>query len=119
MPPIPVALPAPQPPTDRQLSSRAGAVPRRGARSPSSALALGLPCWHAHSMRRALDRRLDEASGSAEVGWSLSLPVTTSSSLLASWQSVGGCGAGAASGGGVGVKWIGHSVSGGLFNVQS
>jgi hypothetical protein len=38
---------------------------------------------------------------------------------LASWQTVGGCGASAATGAGVGVKWIGRSVTGGLFSVQT
>lgn len=38
--------------------------------------------------------------------------------LLASWQTVGGCGAGAGSGTGAGIKWIGRNVTGGLFNVQ-
>ena len=38
--------------------------------------------------------------------------------LLASWQTVGGCGAGSSSGGGGGVKWIGHNVTGGLFGLQ-
>src|SRR5687768_13456436 len=37
---------------------------------------------------------------------------------LASWQSVGGCGAGSTSGAGAGVKWIGRNVTGGLFNAQ-
>ena len=36
---------------------------------------------------------------------------------LASWQTIGGCGAGS-SGGIGGVKWIGRNVSGGLVNVQ-
>lgn len=39
--------------------------------------------------------------------------------LLASWQTVGGCGASAATGAGVGVKWIGRNVTGGLFSVQT
>jgi hypothetical protein len=39
--------------------------------------------------------------------------------LLASWQTVGGCGASAATGGGAGVKWIGRNVTGGLFGVQT
>jgi hypothetical protein len=39
--------------------------------------------------------------------------------MLASWQTVGGCGASAATGAGAGVKWIGRNVSGGLFGVQS
>jgi len=37
--------------------------------------------------------------------------------LLASWQTIGGCGAGAATGGGAGIKWVGRGVRGGLFNV--
>jgi hypothetical protein len=40
------------------------------------------------------------------------------SPLLASWRSVAGCGASSATGGGAGVKWIGRSVTGGLFGVQ-
>jgi hypothetical protein len=37
---------------------------------------------------------------------------------LASWQTIGGCGAGASSGTGAGVKWIGRNVTGGLFHVE-
>ena len=44
------------------------------------------------------------------------LPETTA--LLASWQTIGGCGAGAGSGTGAGMKWIGRNVTGGLFNIQ-
>ena len=36
---------------------------------------------------------------------------------LSSWQTVGGCGAGSATGAGAGVKWIGRGVRGGLFNI--
>ena len=38
--------------------------------------------------------------------------------LVASWQNVGGCGAGSGGGSSVGLKWIGRNVTGGLFNVQ-
>ncbi len=38
--------------------------------------------------------------------------------LLASWQSVAGCGAGASVGTGGGVKWIGRNVRGGLFRLE-
>src|SRR3954469_22661917 len=38
--------------------------------------------------------------------------------LLASWQTVGGCGAGAGAASSAGLKWVGRNVSGGLFNVQ-
>ena len=37
---------------------------------------------------------------------------------VASWQTIGGCGAGAGSGSSAGLKWIGRGVTGGLFNVQ-
>ena len=40
------------------------------------------------------------------------------SPMLASWQTIGGCGAVAGAGAGAGVKWIGRNVTGGLFNVQ-
>ena len=40
------------------------------------------------------------------------------SGALASWQSVGGCGAGASTGAGSGIKWVGRNVTGGLFNAQ-
>jgi hypothetical protein len=39
-------------------------------------------------------------------------------SALASWETVGGCGAGGA-GGASSIKWIGHSTSGGLFDVRT
>jgi hypothetical protein len=38
--------------------------------------------------------------------------------LVASWQTVGGCGAGSGGGSSIGLKWIGRNVHGGLFNVQ-
>ena len=43
---------------------------------------------------------------------------TRAAAWLASWQTIGGCGAGAASGSGAAVKWIGRGVTGGLFQVQ-
>jgi hypothetical protein len=44
----------------------------------------------------------------------LSLRVQRLSPLLASWETVGGCGAGSSAGAGT-VKWIGHGTTGGLF----
>ena len=40
-----------------------------------------------------------------------------SGGALASWQTIGGCGAGSSAGIG-GIKWIGRNVTGGLVNVQ-
>jgi len=64
----------------------------------------------------------------AEVGGESALPKTPDPALVmrveepcgsvASWQTVGGCGAGAGGGSSIGLKWIGRSVRGGLFNVQ-
>jgi hypothetical protein len=48
----------------------------------------------------------------------LSLRVSRLEGLLASWETIGGCGAGSSTGVG-GLKWIGRSVSGGLFNLQT
>ena len=42
----------------------------------------------------------------------------TGGTALASWQSIGGCGAGSATGIG-GIKWIGRNVRGGAVNLQS
>lgn len=49
----------------------------------------------------------------------LSLRVQRLEGLLASWQTIGGCGAGTSTSSGGGLKWIGHSVTGGLFNLQT
>ena len=54
---------------------------------------------------------------------SIDLPLTSGrmerlGPLLASWRSIGGCGAGASTGNAGGVKWIGRGVTGGLFGVQ-
>ncbi len=48
----------------------------------------------------------------------LSLRVRWLGPLLASWQTVGGCGAGTSGGAGVAIKWIGRGTSGGLFQTQ-
>jgi hypothetical protein len=44
--------------------------------------------------------------------------IDTLDGLLASWQTIGGCGAGAGSASSAGLKWIGRNVTGGLVNVQ-
>ncbi len=69
--------------------------------------------------------RLDRLAGSAPGlcragGIPLSLPLASAGGgpTLASWQSVAGCGAGASSGTGAGIKWIGRNVSGGMFHVE-
>jgi hypothetical protein len=45
-------------------------------------------------------------------------PTPSAGALLASWQSVAGCGAGASTGTGGSIKWVGRSVRGGLFQAQ-
>jgi hypothetical protein len=75
---------------------------------------------------RAADRRLDalSAAPSWEISTSTSLDPTIRARLdrlgplLASWETVGGCGAGASTGTGGGIKWIGRNVTGGLFHVE-
>lgn len=39
--------------------------------------------------------------------------------MLASWETIGGCGAGSSTGSGGGIKWIGRSVTGGAFQLQT
>jgi len=48
----------------------------------------------------------------------LSLRVQRLEGLLSSWETIGGCGAGTSTGAGGGIKWIGRSTSGGLFQLQ-
>lgn len=43
--------------------------------------------------------------------------VDETGALLATWQTIGGCGSSGATGS-AGIKWIGRSATGGLFNVQ-
>ncbi len=65
--------------------------------------------------RAGLERTPREVALGAE----LSLRVQRLDGLLASWETIGGCGAGTSTSAGGGLKWIGHSVTGGLFNLQT
>src|SRR5690348_7265106 len=61
-----------------------------------------------------LERAVRERSGRlGELEPGLSLRVARLQGLLSSWETIGGCGAGSSTGAGGGIKWIGHSVSGG------
>jgi hypothetical protein len=62
-------------------------------------------------------RQRDDALG--ELDSALSLRVARLDGLLSSWETIGGCGAGSSNGAGGGLKWIGRSVSGGLFQLQT
>jgi hypothetical protein len=65
--------------------------------------------------RRALARleRVPASACTAQGSDVLSLRLRRLGPLLASWETIGGCGAGG--GTGTGVKWIGHNTTGGLF----
>ena len=67
-------------------------------------------------LQAALVRR---SSASTPLDIALSLRVARLDGLLSSWETVGGCGAGSSTGAGGGIKWIGRSVTGGLFQLQS
>jgi hypothetical protein len=54
-----------------------------------------------------------------ELDPALSLRVRRLGTLLSSWETIGGCGAGSSTGAGAAVKWIGRSTRGGLFNQQT
>ncbi len=95
-----------------------------------AALPWALVAAHTSSARRANElalaqvaralagERADRCDSPADGRVALAARVTPPSTLLASWQTVAGCGAGASSGTGAGVKWIGRNVSGGLFHVE-
>jgi hypothetical protein len=95
------------PAVDRHLET--GRLRERLARVEASlgedALSLGAERGEAFSPDVALFLRVDERERAL-------------GPLLASWQTIGGCGAGSATGAGAGVKWIGRGATGGLFNVQ-
>jgi hypothetical protein len=49
----------------------------------------------------------------------VSLRVARLNGVLSSWETIGGCGAGSSVGVGGGIKWIGRSVRGGAFQLQT
>lgn len=61
---------------------------------------------------------LAAASSPTELDNALLVRVDELDGLLASWQTIGGCGAGAGAASSAGLKWVGRNVTGGLFNVQ-
>src|SRR6185295_8880546 len=83
----------------------------------------GYPLLAKHLTRKRIMDRLEKVEARAstqaarEAGCdaSLSLRVRRLGPLLASWETVGGCGAGGTGGAGAAVKWIGRNTSGGLF----
>jgi hypothetical protein len=77
--------------------------------------------WASSRSTSALRRARVSANGRsiATLPQALSLRVQSLSGLLASWETIGGCGAGTSTGAGGGIKWIGRGTSGGLFQLQS
>src|SRR6266516_3718512 len=66
----------------------------------------------------AIETRERRSHGSrAPLAPEISLRVQRLAPLLASWETIGGCGAGGTGGAGVGVKWIGRNTTGGLFQM--
>ena len=63
-------------------------------------------------------RAVGDAGGGVVADPTLLVRVGELDGLLASWQTIGGCGAGAGAASSAGLKWIGRNVTGGLFNVQ-
>jgi hypothetical protein len=78
--------------------------------------------WQAHRKAAVLERAAQQLSAHCAeraLGLEVSLRVQRLSGLLASWETIGGCGAGSSTGNGGGIKWIGRSTTGGLFQLQS
>jgi len=86
---------------------------------------LAYPPLEAHLAARQAAARIeklesnpDRLTGNGEwMDSTLSLRVQRLGPLLASWETIGGCGAGG-TGGSVGIKWIGRNTTGGLFHSQ-
>jgi hypothetical protein len=91
------------------------------------AAAACFPFFAAERAARQNDARLARLKASltapgglpGELEPSLSLRVARLEGLLSSWETIGGCGAGSSTGAGGGIKWIGRSVTGGLFQLQT
>lgn len=77
--------------------------------------------WAALRGERTLTRyqRSPATRASTALPPALSLRVQRLTGLLASWETIGGCGAGTSTGAGGGIKWIGRGTSGGLFQLQT
>ncbi len=73
---------------------------------------------HAESLRQLRVGLSDPPPAGLSLEPELSLRVRRLSGLLASWETVGGCGAGTSTGAGGAVRWIGRSTHGGLFDQQ-
>lgn len=74
--------------------------------------------WHARGETRTRLAAVRGAGEACALDAAALTRVERLGPLLASWQTVGGCGAGASTGTGAGIKWIGRNVSGGLFHVE-
>lgn len=74
---------------------------------------------NAFRLSRLRDAQRRERATAGELEGALSLRVARLEGMLSSWETVGGCGAGTTTGAGGGLKWIGRSVTGGLFQLQS
>jgi hypothetical protein len=80
-----------------------------------------MPAFDRHAASTSAAARLERnaaIAGTLDHAGELPPRLGTTSALLESWRSVGGCGAGSATGIG-GIKWIGRNVTGGLFHVQT
>jgi hypothetical protein len=77
-----------------------------------------LAAWRAaQRLNRIEASQRENGDAGAPVDSMLSLRVQRLGPLLASWETIGGCGAGGTGGAGTGVKWIGRNTSGGLFQL--
>ncbi len=108
---------------------RSPARPERGQGRSGAWIAAGLlgvaslyPALEEYRARERAEARLEALDAAlrgskapeAPLDPGTALRVTRLGPLLASWETVGGCGAGSTGGTGV-VKWIGRSTTGGLF----
>jgi hypothetical protein len=88
------------------------------------ALLLAYPAIVRTFVGSRLAARVDEAAATRAAhpdAWSsepVALRLERLGGLLASWETIGGCGAGSSAGAGAAVKWIGRGTRGGLFNLQ-
>jgi hypothetical protein len=74
---------------------------------------------HAASVERRAESLRHRSPDFAPRETAVSLRVARLNGLLSSWETIGGCGAGSSVGAGGGIRWIGRSVRGGAFQLQT
>jgi hypothetical protein len=112
-----------------RIRGHSGYLPRvlernatRAALVLAGVVAVAFPALDRIAAHRAAERRLDALGATLgptpDLDPAFLARARRLGPLLSSWETIGGCGAGASTGSGGSLKWVGRNVSGGLFHVE-